>query len=162
MVPPCPHAALARAERAVQSLPHWQENVSYDYKYFIRRFTPSQIRPVCLPYLLCSIVFCQLAGPPERRRRLVWGWERGCGTAVVSQQTARISLTPLETSAHSSLYQDALIYRLHIQPFISLYPTLTCSPLSLSPVLIFLSKTDPALGSQAWPGRGGSPEGAEE
>lgn len=117
--------------RALLSLPHWQENVSYNYKYFIRRFTPSQIRPVCLLYLLCSIVFCQLVVLPERWQRLVWGWEKGCVAVVVSYQTARISLSPLETSAHSFLYQDALIYRLRIQPFISLYPTLTCSPLSL-------------------------------
>lgn len=137
------------SERAAQSLPHWQENVSYDYKYFIRRFTPSQIRPACLLYLLCSIVFCQLAVLPERRLRLVWGWEEGCVTVVVSYQTAHISLTPLETSSHSFLYQDALTYRLHIQPFISLYPTRACSPLPL--FLIFLSKTDPALSSRAWP-----------
>lgn len=106
---------------------------------------------MCLLYLLCSIVFCQLAVLPERWQRLVWGWEKGCVAVVVSYQTARISLTPLETSAHSFLYQDALIYRLHIQPFISLYPTITCAPLSLSLSLIFLSKTDPALSSRAWP-----------
>lgn len=56
--------------------------------------------------------------------------------------------TPLGTSAHSSVHQDALIYRLHIQPFISLSSSPTLTLFSL--FLIFLSKTDPTLSSQAW------------
>lgn len=79
---------------------------------------------------------------------LVWGSQEGYVTMVVSYQTAQISPTPLGTSAHNFLHQDALIYRLHIQPFISLYPAL--SRFSLSLFLIFLSKTDPTLSSRAW------------
>lgn len=56
---------------------------------------------------------------------------------------------PLETSAHSFLYQDVRLFRLHIQPFISLYTTLTCSP--VSHFLIFLSETVSALSSRARP-----------
>lgn len=146
--------------RALLSLPHWQENVSCNYKYFIRRFAPSQIRPVCLLYLLCSIVFCQLAVLPERWQRLVWGWENGCVAVVVSYQTARISLTPLETSAHSFLYQDALIYRLHIQPFISLYPHSHLLP-SLS-LFNFPFKNRSRIKQPSVASCGGSPEGAKE
>lgn len=51
----------------------------------------------------------------------------GCGLGRKAQSNRGGQLpdsshqpTPLGTSAHSSLHQDALIYRLHIQPFISL------------------------------------------
>lgn len=105
-------------------------------------------------YLLCTIVFCQLAwsaaasaleGPGVGQARRLCN---GSGQLPDSSHQP----APLGTSAHSSLHQDALIYRLHIQPFISLYPAShSLLSLSLSLFLIFLSKTDPTLSSRAWP-----------
>lgn len=79
---------------------------------------------------------------------------------VVSQQTAHISPTPLGTSAHGSPHQDALIYRLHIQPFISLYPPLARRS---SPSLFnFPLKNRSHIKQPSMAGRRASPGGAKE
>lgn len=80
-----------------------------------------------LLYLLCTIVFCQLA-------RSVSALE-GSGVGKAGRRSNRGGQlpdsshqpTPLGTSAHSAVHQDALIYRLHIQPFISLSPLILLS-----------------------------------
>lgn len=133
---------------------HWRSLSDKEMPHMIRSILSSISPPLNLNQCLSVLVM--------HHRFLPISMERGCLSAArawcrVGRKAScnhggqlpdsSHQLTPLGTSAHSSLHQDALIYRLHIQSFISLSSSL----LSLfSLFLIFFSKPDPTLSSQAW------------